>query len=128
MRKTLLITVLCLIMLAFSGVALAKEWPAKTDVPVDHIWTIEFSEPIYEYGTYPCDFYFFIFNEQGEEIRLSFREGRNENEIIFFPEEKYEPASTYTLLISNEYPLSASGKKLKESITMTFSTVSVITN
>ncbi len=99
--------------------AMAKEWPAKTDVPLDKAWTITFSKPVDMAS--PSSIHMI---EKGTVVPiLNTWTNLSDTSFYLYPKDKYKPNTTYILVIPSTIKSSDGTQTLKEPITMEFTTV-----
>ncbi len=116
MKKLFVLFVLPLvatIMVTFCSAAFALDWPAKTDVPTDKVWTIKFNQPIDE-GTVQS---VSITNDSQQKIETTNKLAEADS-ITVKAIQNYIPGNRYYLNIVDV--MSASGKALTEPVVMPF--------
>lgn len=117
MKKFVLLIIL--FVLLFPGSVLSKEWPARTDVPLDKCWTITFNKPVDKTSISDLSVYVMSSDKCVNTI-LKLSDDRKTVTVSPFP--NYLPNQTYTLFI-HKY-ITSSGKQLGDTSQLIFTTVS----
>jgi len=120
MRKILTVLVLTLALLLPSGVALGKEFPAMTNVPLDKIWTINFNHPLKLSTVYHRNIY--ITDSKNTKILIGIDISRDNKTLTIKTAPSYLSDENYTIHLSSKLQDSR-GNNLEETI-LKFKTVS----
>jgi len=116
LKKFTLTLMLMFVLLCFTGTAYATdwtEWPAKTDVPIDKVWTITFNQPT-DYSN--VDIYITYSNGTKRATKITPSADKKSCTVDAQP---YESGKVYYLKIDSE--------NLKNNISMEFTTAIDIT-
>jgi|GEM_PF-5259196 len=98
--------------------ATAKEWPAKTNVPLNKVWTITFNQAV-DRGAI-SDLSVYIMNVD-KYISTKLAVSTDRKTVTVDAEPDYLPGQTYTLFI-HKY-ITSNGKQLGDTSQLTFTTV-----